>query len=137
MDLNHETQPTVLIIDAQREDVQLMHWVLRDEFNVVGAESVKSALPLLQSCSPAVVVLDIERFGSSSESQKSLEPLIQVLEHDWRCRLIVLGSNGGNSDLSQPLAEKTFGYFSKPLNFQLLRSVISRHAGKARRRSKR
>ncbi len=124
MDLNHETQPTVLIIDGQREDLQLMQWVFRDEFNVVGAESIDSALPLIQSDSPAVVVLDVEHVGSSLGSQESLESLIQVLEQDLRCKLIVLGSNGCNPDFGQALADKTFNYLSKPVDVQVLRYVI-------------
>ncbi len=124
MEMDYKTQPTILIIDPHEENLELMQWVFRDEFQVLAASDIATATTLVQSQRPTVTVLDIDCLEVQSEPAQCLESLVEILDLDGGCKLVVLGDKNGNSNLPALLSEKTYNYLPKPVDFRLFRYVL-------------
>jgi len=124
VDVKLGTQPTILIVGENECELQLMRWALRSEFRVLIANELELALHLVQSRRLGAVLLDIEFLELSSEKEKSLAPLLEMVGDDGLCKLIVLSTSSGTPNLRPAIAAKTFNYFWRPLDFGLLGHVL-------------
>jgi DNA-binding NtrC family response regulator len=131
------TKPKVLIIDDDVAITQQLFWTLCDEFEVMTANNLSSAIRRATIYEPEVVILDLHLPPTLDAPDTGLRILDFVKSHLPHSCVFVASSAAPDAELrSDCLRRGADGFFDKPLDVERLlatvrRSVLSRRLAAA------
>ncbi len=113
---------TVLIVDDQADIRRMIHFALRDEFNLLEADNGVSALEMIRLNHPDVVLLDIMMPGGMDGLQ-----VLQAVRQDSELahiKVIMVTARGQVHDCELGMKSGANAYFVKPFSPAQLLSAI-------------
>ena len=113
---------TVLIVDDQADIRRMMNFALREEFALLEAADGATALELIRSHKPDVVLLDIMMPGGMDGLQ-----VLQAMKSDaslQKIRVIMISARGQVHDCELGMRSGANAYFVKPFSPAQLLSAI-------------
>ena len=118
-------RPTILVIDDDKTNLKLARYVLEaDGFAVEEAIDAIAALEVLKTCSPALIVTDIQLPGMDGWE------LTRRLKSNFATRhipVIAVTAYGVEGDREQAIAVGAVEYVQKPISTTELPAIIRKH----------
>ncbi|MGB8508302.1 MAG: response regulator [Pyrinomonadaceae bacterium] len=127
-----EMRPKVLIVDDDVAITQQLFWALCDEFEVLTANSLSSAVRRAIVYNPDVAILDLHLPPTPGTPDTGLRILEYIRAHIPASKIFVVSSAASIEVKKDCMARGADGFLSKPLDIEQLLSVI-RRASIARR----
>jgi two-component system cell cycle response regulator DivK len=120
-----DSKPTILIVDHDDTNRRLARGVLKKAaFNVCEATDAVSTFEMLKSCTPAMIVLDIQLPGMDGWE------LTRRLHANFATRhipVIAVTAYGSESDRAYALAAGCVEFVEQPISTTELPTIIRRH----------
>jgi CheY-like chemotaxis protein len=115
----------ILVVDDQADTRETLGWLLRGAGHVVrAAADGDSALEIAKEFHPEVVFLDI---GLPGMDGFELAHRLRAQHGERELQLVAVSGYGQEMDRSRGREAGFDHYFTKPVDFQTLRDVLSRH----------
>lgn len=117
------TQPTILVVDDNREIVWLISQILSSDYIIKEANDATEALRIVENLTPSLIILDI------------MMPQIDGLELTRRLRsnkftkhipILIVSAKVTEREQAEAYDAGANGYLTKPFSSELLRSVVHR-----------
>lgn len=123
---------TVLIVDDDAAVRQQLFWMLCDEYEVVTAHDLQSALLRAMTYEPAVAILDLHLPPAAGSSEAGLHLLSYIKERRPASKVLVVSSDSG-AETRQACARRGADEFlPKPFDVEQLLATV-RHSTLAAR----
>ena len=120
------TKPKVLIIDDDVAITQQLFWTLCDEFEVMTANNLSSAIRRATIYEPEVAILDLHLPPTLDAPDTGLRILDFVKSHLPDSRVYVTSSSGSAEVRRDCMKRGADGFFDKPLDVERLLSTVRR-----------
>jgi DNA-binding NtrC family response regulator len=121
------TKPKVLIIDDDVAITQQLFWTLCDEFEVMTANNLSSAIRRATIYEPEVAILDLHLPPTLDAPDTGLRILDFVKSHLPNSRVFVASSAATDSEIRRDCVRRgADGFFDKPLDVERLLSTVRR-----------
>lgn len=117
------TQPTILVVDDNKEIVWLISQILSSDYIIKEANNATEALKMVENLTPSLIILDI------------MMPEIDGLELTRRLRsnkftkhipILIVSAKVTEREQAEAYNAGANGYLTKPFSSELLRSVVHR-----------
>lgn len=118
-----EEQPTILIIDDNKDVLFMLREVLSQSYGVKTATDANEALELLRTAPPQLIITDVMMPGTDG---MSLTKIIKNNKHTMHIPLIILSARNTDEDKTEGLRIGADAYIGKPFNVQYLQAVVNR-----------
>lgn len=117
-------RPRILIVDDDEAITQQLYWTLTDEYDVVTANDMKTAIRRATFYKPDISILDLQMPPAEDAPTMGLQLLEFIKGHLPNSRVLIMSSND-NSEVQQACFEAgADGFFDKPFETtDLLASV--------------
>ena len=125
-------KPKLLIIDDDTAIRQQLFWTLCDEYEVVTASDLGSALRHATNFDPAVSILDLHLPPVLDSPEVGLRILDYIKEHCPASKVYVVSSEEGIETKKACFRQGADGFLSKPLDVEQLLTTV-RHSTLAMR----
>ena len=126
-------KPKVLIVDDDVAITQQLFWTLCDEFEVMTANSLSSAIRRATIYEPDIAILDLHLPPTLDAPDTGLRILDFVKSHLPHSRVFVASSAAADPEIRRDcLSRGADGFFDKPLDVERLLSTVRRTAVAAR-----
>lgn len=122
---NHVNQQTVLVIDDERGPRESLRILLKNNFNVLCADSVDWGLQLLKENQPDAVVMDIRMPDKSG-----IQGLREIREIDPSVSVIMLTGFGTLETAQEAIRLGADDYLKKPFDAKEMEGIIARNVHK-------
>lgn len=122
------TKPALLIVDDDEDIRAQMRWALAGEYTVVLAGDRPSAIAAFTEHQPAVTILDLGLPPRPGDATEGMATLAAMLAHHPRARVVVATGQGEKQNALGAIGAGACDFFSKPVDLDLLRIVLQRHA---------
>ena len=120
------TKPKVLIIDDDVAITQQLFWTLCDEFEVMTANNLSTAIRRATIYEPEVAILDLHLPPTLDAPDTGLRILDFVKSHLPHSHVFVT-SSGANAEAKRDCMKRgADGFFDKPLDVERLLSIVRR-----------
>lgn len=121
-------KPRILVFDSDSAITQQLFWTLCDDYDVVTANDLLTALRRAVSYEPAIAVLDLSGNDFSGESNAGLRILQYLKTHFPKCRIL-----GMTSEVLPATRQKCFQLgvdelLDKPFDTEQLLDLLRRLA---------
>ena len=126
------TKPKVLIVDDDVAITQQLFWTLCDEFEVMTANSLSSAIRRATIYEPDIAILDLHLPPTLDAPDTSLRILDYVKSHLPGSKVFVASSDPSVEMRKDCISRGADGFFDKPLDVERLLSTVRRMAVAAR-----
>lgn len=120
------TKPKVLIIDDDVAITQQLFWTLCDEFEVMTANNLSSAIRRATIYEPEVAILDLHLPPTLDAPDTGLRILDFMKSHLPNSRVFVASSGGSAETRRECMRRGADGFFDKPLDVERLLSTVRR-----------
>ena len=120
------TKPKVLIIDDDVAITQQLFWTLCDEFEVMTANNLSSAIRRATIYEPEVAILDLHLPPTLDAPDTGLRILDFVKSHLPNSRVFVASSSADSEVRRDCMRRGADGFFDKPLDVERLLSTVRR-----------
>jgi DNA-binding NtrC family response regulator len=120
------TKPKVLIIDDDVAITQQLFWTLCDEFEVMTANNLSSAIRRATIYEPEVAILDLHLPPTLDAPDTGLRILDFVKSHLPQSRVFVASSAADAEVRRDCMRRGADGFFDKPLDVERLLSTVRR-----------
>ena len=121
-------KPKVLIVDDDVAITQQLFWTLCDEFEVMTANSLSSAIRRATIYEPDIAILDLHLPPTLDAPDTSLRILDYVKSHLPASRVFVASSDPSVEVRKDCIRRGADGFFDKPLDVERLLSTVRRMA---------
>lgn len=118
-----EEQPTILIIDDNKDVLFMLREVLSQSYSVKTATDANEALELLRTAPPQLIITDVMMPGTDG---MSLTKIIKSNKHTMHIPLIILSARNTDEDKTEGLRIGADAYIGKPFNVKYLQAVVNR-----------
>jgi signal transduction histidine kinase len=115
-------QATVLIVDDEYGPRESLRYLLKEDYDVLCAESVNEGVSLFRQVRPDLVIMDIRMPGKSG-----IEGLREIRELDAQVSVIMLTGFGALETAQEALRLGATDYISKPFDTDTMRQLVARH----------
>lgn len=122
---NQMNQQTVLVIDDERGPRESLRILLKNNFNVLCADSVDWGLQLLKESEPDAVVMDIRMPNKSG-----IQGLREIREIDPSVSVIMLTGFGTLETAQEAIRLGADDYLKKPFDAKEMEGIIARNVHK-------
>ena len=122
------TKPKVLIVDDDVAITQQLFWTLCDEFEVMTANNLSSAIRRATIYEPDVAILDLHLPPTLDAPDTGLRVLDYVKNHLPSSAVFVASSDPSIEMRRDCMRRGADGFFDKPLDVERLLSTIRRTA---------
>jgi two-component system NtrC family response regulator len=126
------TKPSLLVVEDDEDVRAQMRWALADQYEVVLAVDRRSAIATFTEHQPVVTVLDLGLPPRPGDSTEGLATLAALLTNNPRARVVVATGQGEKQNALDAIGAGACDFFSKPVDIDMLRLVLQRHAYVAR-----
>lgn len=114
----------VLIIDDDAAIRQQLYWSLCDDYDVMTAEDMPSAIRRASLDEPTVSLLDLNLPPASGAKHTGLRILEYIKAHCPRSKVFVVSSEDSAETQAACFAGGADGFLSKPLDVEQLHSTL-------------
>ena len=119
-------KPKILIVEDEEVIRSQMKWALADSYVVLTAGDHKSALEILHSEQPSLVLLDLGLPPHPRTAEEGLKTLEQILAADREAKVIVVTGNSEKESALKAIDRGAFDYFLKPADMPEVKIVLKR-----------
>lgn len=120
------TKQKLLIIDDDESIRSQMRWALFREYDVLEAGDRSSALKIVSTEHPFVVMLDLGLPPRPREAEEGLQTLKEILEFDSNIKIIIVTGNTERENALKAINMGAFDFFTKPLVMDEVQVVVKR-----------
>lgn len=111
-----QPKPPILVIDDDPTfNAILVRTLKRRGFDALGADSIESAEPLIETLHPQQVILDLNLAGNSG-----LNLIPQLLAANEECRIVILTGYGSIATAVEAIKRGATQYFTKPIDLEAI-----------------
>jgi DNA-binding NtrC family response regulator len=121
-------KPKVLIVDDDVAITQQLFWTLCDEFEVMTANNLSTAIRRATIYEPDVAILDLHLPPTLDAPDTGLRILDYVKSHLPASKVFVASSDPSVAMRKDCIARGADGFFEKPLDVEQLISTVRRAA---------
>lgn len=121
-------KPKLLIIDDDVAITRQLFWMLCDEFEVLTAHDLASAIRRTTVYEPDVTILDLHLPPTADSPDTGLRILEYVKGHLPTSKVFVVSSAAGPELQSDCIRQGADGFLSKPLDIETLISTVRNSA---------
>lgn len=125
-------KPKVLVIDDDAAIRQQLYWTLCDDYDVLMAEDLPTALRRATVYEPNVSLLDLHLPPALGTKQTGLRILEYIKAHCPAIKVFVVSSEDSAETQAACFAGGADGFLSKPLDVEQLHATLLRHTTHAR-----
>ena len=119
-------KPKVLIVDDDAAIRQQLYWTLSDEYEVMTAGDMQSAVRRATIYEPEVCILDLHLPPVADTTEVGLRILEYIKEHNPESKVYVVSSEDGAETRKACLRGGADGFISKPLDIEQLLTTVRR-----------
>jgi len=121
-------KPKLLIVDDDMAITRQLFWMLCDEFEVLTAHDLQSAIRRATVYEPEVAIIDLHLPPTANSTETGLRILEYVKGHLPASKVFVISSASGVETQKDCLRQGADGFLSKPLDVERLLSAVRRTA---------
>ena len=116
----------VLIVDDDAAVRQQLFWMLCDDYDVVTAHDLQSAMRGAMIYEPQIAILDLHLPPAADTPEVGLHVLEYLKEHSPRSKVLVVSSDGAAVTRKACAQRGADGFLSKPFDVESLLSTVRR-----------
>jgi CheY-like chemotaxis protein len=117
-------KPRILIVDDDSAITQQLYWSLCDEYDVVTANDMQTAIRRATFYKPDISILDLQMPPDNNSPSIGLKLLEYIKGHLGQSKVLIMSSNSESEVQKQCLAAGADGFFAKPFELQDLIASI-------------
>jgi DNA-binding response OmpR family regulator len=121
-------KPRILIVDDDEAVTQQLFWTLSDDYEVVTANDLKSAIRRANVYEPAVSILDLHLPPEIESPEAGLRILEYIKTRLPESKVLILDSTSGSETRSACYAVGADGFLDKPFDTETLLAIVRRMA---------
>jgi DNA-binding NarL/FixJ family response regulator len=122
----------VLIVDDDAAVRQQLFWTLCDDYEVMTAHDLQSALRGAMLYEPQIAILDLHLPPAADTPEAGLHVLEYLKEHSPRAKVLIVSSDAGFGTRKACVQRGADGFLSKPFDVESLLSTVHRTSIAAR-----
>ena len=119
-------KPRVLIVDDDSAITQQLFWTLSDEYEVIAASDLQSALRRSMVYAPDVAIIDLHLSPTSDSSEAGMALLEYLKAHLPESKVLVMSS--AISERAACLQRGADGFLDKPFETEQILAMLRRLA---------
>ena len=119
-------KPRILIVDDDSHITQQLYWTLCDEYDVVTANHMQTAIRRATFYKPDISILDLQMPPDKSSPSIGLRLLEYIKGHLSHSRVLIMSSNSGPDVRNACLKAGADGFFAKPFAIEDMLASICR-----------
>ena len=116
----------VVIVDDDAAVRQQLFWMLCDDYEVVTAHDLQSAMRGAMIYEPQIAILDLHLPPAADTPEVGLHVLEYLKEHSPRSKVLVVSSDGAAVTRKACAQRGADGFLSKPFDVESLLSTVRR-----------
>ncbi|HEV8428401.1 MAG TPA: response regulator [Pyrinomonadaceae bacterium] len=111
-------KPRILIVDDDSQITQQLYWSLCDEYDVVTANDLHTAIRRATFYKPDISILDLQMPPEKDSPAGGLQLLEYIKGHLSNSRVLIMSSNATTETRRACFAAGADGFFAKPFEIQ-------------------
>jgi len=111
-------KPRILIVDDDSQITQQLYWTLCDEYDVVTANDLQTAIRRATFYKPDISILDLQMPPEKDSPASGLRLLEYIKGHLANSRVLIMSSNATTETRRACFARGADGFFAKPFEIQ-------------------
>ena len=111
-------KPRILIVDDDSQITQQLYWTLCDEYDVVTANDLQTAIRRATFYKPDICILDLQMPPEKDSPASGLQLLEFIKGHLSNSRVLIMSSNCATEVKRACFAAGADGFFAKPFEIQ-------------------
>ena len=119
-------KPRILIVDDDSVITQQLYWTLCDEYDVVTANDMQTAIRRATFYKPDVSILDLQMPPEKNSPASGIRLLEFIKGHLSQSKVLIMSSNSESDVREACMAAGADGFFAKPFNIEDLLASICR-----------
>ena len=119
-------KPRILIVDDDSHITQQLYWTLCDEYDVVTANDLQTAIRRATFYKPDITILDLQMPPDKDSPATGLRLLEYVKGHLSNSKVLIMTSNTDPDVRKACLKAGADGFFAKPFELEDLLASICR-----------
>lgn len=119
-------KPKVLIVEDDEELRTHLKWALSDSYQVLLAEDRASAIEIVETNQPDVVLLDLGLPPYPNDVQEGFETLRQIHARWEFSKVIVITGQGEKPNALRAIGEGAYDFLVKPIDTDQLKVILQR-----------
>ena len=121
-------KPRILIVDDDEAITQQLFWTLSDDYDVVTANDLQSAVRRATVYEPAISILDLHLPPETASPNVGLRILEYIKAHLPKTKVLVMTSADSGHVREECFAQGADEFLNKPFDTELLISTMRRMA---------
>ena len=121
-------KPRILIVDDDEAITQQLFWTLSDDYDVVTANDLPSAVRRATVYEPAISILDLQLPPETGSPKVGLRILEYIKSHLPKTKILVMTAASANGIREECLAQGADEFLHKPFDTELLIATMRRLA---------
>lgn len=122
------TKPRILIVDDDESITQQLFWTLSDEYDVITANDMQSAVRRATVYEPAVAILDLHLPPEVDSPEVGLRILEYLRAHLPESKVVIMSSGAGTEARNACNAIGADEFLDKPFDTEKLLTTMRRMA---------
>lgn len=119
-------KPRILIVDDDVAITQQLYWTLCDEYDVVTANDMQTAIRRATFYKPDISLLDLQMPPDRDSPQSGLRLLEYIKGHVSQSKVLIMSSNSEAPTRAACFAAGADGFFAKPFELEDMLASICR-----------
>lgn len=119
-------KPRILIVDDDYVITQQLYWSLCEEYDVVTANDMQTAIRRATFYKPDVSILDLQMPPERNSPASGIRLLEFIKGHLSNSKVLIMSSNSASDVREACMAAGADGFFAKPFNIEDLLASICR-----------
>ena len=119
-------KPRILIVDDDSTITQQLYWTLCEEYDVVTANDMQTAIRRATFYKPDVSILDLQMPPERNSPASGMRVLEFIKGHETQSKVLIMSSNSESDVREACMAAGADGFFAKPFNIEDLLASICR-----------
>ena len=121
-------KPRILIVDDDSAITQQLYWSLCDEYDVVTANDMQTAIRRATFYKPDISILDLQMPPDNHSPSIGLKLLEYIKGHFGQTKVLIMSSNSTPETRKACTAAGADGFFAKPFELEDMLANICRLA---------
>jgi DNA-binding response OmpR family regulator len=119
-------KPRILIVDDDVAITQQLYWTLCDEYDVVTANDMQTAIRRATFYKPDISILDLQMPPEKDSPKSGLRLLEYIKGHLSQTKVLLMSSNSEPPTRDACFAAGADGFFAKPFELEEMLASICR-----------
>jgi len=111
-------KPRILIVDDDSAITQQLYWTLSDEYDVITANDMQTAIRRATFYKPDISILDLHMPPEKNSPASGLRLLEYIKGHLPQSRVLIMSSNSDIEVRKACFASGADGFFAKPFELE-------------------